>query len=384
MQAIARANRVYPGKDFGLIVDYNGMLKSLREALAQYALGDEGGGAGEEIVAPIEERVKALLSAIEETEAHLRNLGFDPERLVRSKGFDRIGAIADGVDAVYTSDESKRRFEILARQVFIRFKALIMEPAALIYAKRHDNIEAIYKKLEERRDTADVTELLKELHRIVNKAIQTESESIPVGEGRLYDLSQIDLEALRDEFAKKVRRKATALEEIRQLVEDKLASMLQRNPQRMDYYKRYSEIVADYNREKDRVTIEETFAKLVDLANSLDAEQRWAVEEGLSEEELAIFDLLKKVPLGKAERETVKQASRTLLESVRKLIAPLERWTEKEQTQAEVQVVILDHLFQVLPTPPFSDADKQAAAQEVYQYVWAQSNAGSFTHSTAA
>ena len=52
MQAIARANRVYPGKDFGLIVDYNGMLRSLREALAQYALGDDGTG-GEEIIAPI-------------------------------------------------------------------------------------------------------------------------------------------------------------------------------------------------------------------------------------------------------------------------------------------------------------------------------------------
>jgi type I restriction enzyme R subunit len=383
MQAIARANRVYPGKDFGLIVDYNGMLKSLREALAQYALGDEEGGGGEEIVAPIEERVKALLSAIEETEAHLRSLGFDPDRLLGSKGFSRIQAIADGVDAVYTSDESKRRFEIMARQVFVRFKALIMEPAAFTYAERHDNIEAIYKKLEERRDTADVTELLKELHRIVNEAIQTQEEGKEIGEGRLYDLSRIDLEKLRDEFAKKVRRKATALQDIRKVVEDKLALMLQHNPQRMDYYKRYSEIVADYNREKDRVTIEETFAKLVDLANSLDAEQRRAVEEGLSEEELAIFDLLKKVPLGKAERETVKLASRTLLESVRKLIAPLERWTEKEQTQAEVQVVILDHLFRVLPTPPFSDADKQAVAQQVYQYVWAQSNAGSFARSIA-
>jgi type I site-specific restriction-modification system R (restriction) subunit len=74
--AIARANRVYPGKDFGLIVDYNGMLASLRAALAQYALGDDGSG-GEEIVAPIEERVQAFLEAIEATEAHLRDLGFD-------------------------------------------------------------------------------------------------------------------------------------------------------------------------------------------------------------------------------------------------------------------------------------------------------------------
>src|SRR5205085_5420760 len=91
MQAIARANRVYPGKDFGLIVDYNGILKSLREALAQYALGEEGGGE-EEIVAPIEERVKALLSAIEETEKHLRELGFEPDRLAGAKGFPRIAA----------------------------------------------------------------------------------------------------------------------------------------------------------------------------------------------------------------------------------------------------------------------------------------------------
>ena len=86
MQAIARANRVWPGKDFGLIVDYNGMLKSLREALAQYALGEDGVD-GEEIVAPIEERVQALIEAIEATEAHLRGHGFDPASLIGSTGF---------------------------------------------------------------------------------------------------------------------------------------------------------------------------------------------------------------------------------------------------------------------------------------------------------
>jgi type I restriction enzyme R subunit len=119
MQAIARANRVYPGKDFGLIVDYNGMLKSLREALAQYALGDEGGGGGEEIVAPLEERVKALLAAIEETETHLRTLGFDPDRLVRSRfSHSRLSPMGW---MPFTSDESKRRFEILAAGIY-RFR----------------------------------------------------------------------------------------------------------------------------------------------------------------------------------------------------------------------------------------------------------------------
>src|SRR5258706_9069977 len=110
MQAIARANRVYPGKDFGLIVDYNGMLASLRAALAQYALGDDSAG-GAEIVAPIEERVQALIEAIEATEAHLRGLGFDPAALIGSKGFTRIKGLADAVEAVYSSDDAKRRFE---------------------------------------------------------------------------------------------------------------------------------------------------------------------------------------------------------------------------------------------------------------------------------
>ena len=279
MQAIARANRVYPGKDFGLIVDYNGMLRSLREALAQYALGDEGDDGGE-IVEPVEERVQALIEAIEATEAHLRRLGFDPDTLIAATGFDRIKGLKDAVEAVYSSDEAKRRFELLARQVLARFKALLTEPSAYAYAERHDNIEAIYKKLMERRDTADVTALLKELHRIVNEAIRTQEPGDDQAEGLRLDLSQIDMEQLRDEFAKKVRHKATAIQDIREIIEQKLAEMLARNRSRMDYQQKYEEIVADYNREKDRATVEETFRRLTELMNELDAEQRRAVAEG--------------------------------------------------------------------------------------------------------
>jgi type I restriction enzyme, R subunit len=377
MQAIARANRVYPGKDFGLIVDYNGMLASLRAALAQYALGDDGTG-GEEIIAPIEERVQALLEAIEATEAHLRSLAFDPSVLLGSKGFVRIKGLKDAVEAVYSTDEAKRRFEILARQVFIRFKALLMEPSAWAHAERHDNIEAIYKKLTERRDTADVTELLKELHRIVNEAIRTQAPGDDQAEGLTFDLSQIDLEKLRDEFAKKVRRKATALQDIRDIVEQKLAEMLARNPARMDYQVKYEAIIADYNREKDRTTIEETFRRLVELVNSLDEEQKRATKEGLGEDELALFDLLLKDNLDKTSRERVKQASRDLLASIKARLAELDRFWEKEQTKADVEVFILDEVFASLPSPPFTPDEKKALAASVYAHVWQQAVNGGF------
>ena len=382
MQAIARANRVYLGKDFGLIVDYNGMLKSLREALAQYAMGDDGGEA--EIVAPIEERVAALADAIAVTESHLCSLGFDANSLLGSKGFTRIQFLADAVEAVYTSDESRRRYEILARMVFNRFKALLVEPSALLYAERHDNIEAIYKKLGERRDTADVAELLKLLHRIVNLAIASHGAGIDQASGLTVDLSQINMEKLRDEFAKKVKHKATLIEDIRQIVEEKLAQMLARNPLRMNYEKKYQEIIAAYNQDKDRATVEDTFAKLIDLANSLNDEQRRALDEGLSEDQLALFDLVQRDGLSKVDRERIKQASKELLAGVLAIIAPLDHWTEKEQTQAEVETFILDHVYQALPEPPYTPDDKAQVARLVYRHIWQQSVQDQFSHAGLA
>ncbi len=393
MQAIARANRVYPGKVCGTIVDYNGMLKSLRAALAQYALGDDEDGEGDaghngeggtesgeggngELVDKLETLVTALAEAIEATEAHLVGLGFDPQRLNGAQGFERIEALRDAVDAVYTSDDARRRFEIMSRQVFSCFKALITEPAAYHYAERHDNIDTIYKKLQERRDTSDVTDVLKALHRIVNDAIQTQGHGTDHADGLAVDLSQVDFERLRDEFAKKVRRKRAALEDIRDLVEQKLLAMLRHNPERMDFYRRYQEIVADYNREKDRATVEETFARLTSLAESLDEEQRRAVAEGLTEDELALFDLLMKDDIAKTQREKLKQASRELLAKLQELLATMKQWTQNESTQADVEVFILDQLYAALPHPPFNDEDTQRLAARVYEYVWQRTSNG--------
>ena len=109
----------------------------------------------------------------------------------------------------------------------------------------------------------------------------------------------------------------------------KLAQMLARNPMRMDYYKKYQEIIADYNREKDRATVEATFAQqLVALAASLDAEQKRAAEEGLTDDELALFDLLFKENISKRDRERLKQASQGLLTSLHGLLAPMPGWLQ--------------------------------------------------------
>ena len=123
------------------------------------------------------------------------------------------------------------------------------------------------------------------------------------------------------------------------------------------------------------MTVEATFAQLVELASSLDVEQRRAADEGLSDSELALFDLLFKDAISKADRERLKQASKGLLASLRELLRPMHDWTQNTSTQAEVKVFILDNLWRVLPRPSFTDEEMEAVANRVDDFVWQQTRA---------
>ena len=88
--------------------------------------------------------------------------------------------------------------------------------------------------------------------------------------------------------------------------------------------------------------------------------------------------LMKKENLGKAERERVKQASRELLASIKEQLAKIDRFWEKEQTKGDVKVLILNKVHASLPTPPFTDGEKQVVADNVYAHIWQQAVSGEF------
>ena len=115
---------------------------------------------------------------------------------------------------------------------------------------------------------------------------------------------------------------------------------------------------------------------MLELVQSLDEEQERAAREGLSDDELALFDLLKRDDLGKSERERVKQASREMLAAIKSRLAELDRFWEKEQTKGEVETFILDEVFLKLPSPPFTEQEKQLVANDVYAHIWQQAMAG--------
>ena len=387
MQAIARANRKPKGKNNGHLVDYNGMLKSLRAALAKYGEGDKGGSGtgGENPPAEgLDELLAAFVDTIAQCEEHLQECGFALSQLVEAEGFEKLALLSkdnedSAVNAVCQSDEARARFEVLAREIFKKRKALVSEPELTKpYSRKADAIDAIYKRLQDNKDAADISAVMMALRGVVSEAITHQPIiRLPGADsGKVYDISRIDFDKLRQEFEKQPH-KNTTVQSIKDAVEKKLKRMLQRNPLRMDFYECYRKIIDEYNKETDRATIEKTFEQLVKFVNELSEEDQRAVKEGLDEEQLPVFDLLvrTKGELATKERNRVKEVASELIESIKAELAKLDHWKEKRQTQAQVQQLIYNHLYDEktgLPVDAYSDDEVKALAEVVYLHVYQQ------------
>lgn len=352
MQTIARANRVYEGKNNGLIVDYIGVLKNLREALSKYGKGGgEGGNTNPGTPAKTDdELINELSDVIKQTKKHLKSLNYNLSELVKCEnGFTKIKLINDAKEAIYSSKEAKKKFEILAREVIEKYKACLYHEDIDKYTPEKNAIDIIYKKIQEVKLVDDITEVIRELHLVVDEAINTQQiNEHSLDEYKKFDISNIDFDRLKEEF-KKNPRKNTTVHDMQEQIEKRLEKMLKQNPTRMDYYERYQKIIEEYNNEKDRSTIEKTFEELFKFVKDLSKEEKRAAKEGLTEEYLVVFDLLEKPNLSSRERETLKKISKELLEKLKLVISDIDNWREKTQSQSKVKKEIYDYLFTYLP-----------------------------------
>ncbi|MGQ4276861.1 type I restriction endonuclease subunit R [Pseudidiomarina sp. E22-M8] len=348
MQAIARANRVSEGKNNGLIVDYCGILKNLRKALATFA-GHTGSGSGageppEEIdpVKPEEELLADLSESIEAVRAFLSDTGFRLEDILDKTGFERNKAIIEAKEVVNQNDEARKRFEIICREVFKKFKACITIRAVNDYRASYDAINIIYKSLQDDVEKADISSVMRVLHELIEENIEPASGITE--KSKLYDISKIDFDRLRKEFERSPA-KNTAVQSLKEVIEKKLLKMLMQNPTRTDFQKHYEQIVSDYNSEKDRVTIEATFDALLELVDELTEEEQRAVKEGLSEESLALFDILVKPDLSKREVDKIKKVAEELYRQLDEEIHRIQNFTAKQATRDEIKIKIKDFLW---------------------------------------
>lgn len=375
MQAIARANRVYEGKNNGLIVDYCGILKNLREALATFTT-ERGEDGGEEIdpVKPEEELIEELNESIEETKKFLKERKFRLSKIIELKGYEKNAAIVEAKEVINQSEETRKKFEILAREVFKKFKACINIPQVKEYRDKYGAIDIIYKKLQDDREKANITAIIKELQGIVDDAIRTTEPGTVSDDDRIFDISKIDFQKLQEEFAKSKKKNSTVYC-LKDQIEKMLQRMIAKNPSRMDLYKKYQTIINEYNLEKDRVMIEKTFAELMDFMDILDTEDKRAMREGLDEDTLALFDLLEKPNLKPPEREKIKLVAKELLNKLKSEFLKIQGLWDKDATKADMRTFIKDFLYDDrtgLPATEYTVDDVNQKAEMVYTYLYQQ------------
>ncbi|NVK43183.1 MAG: type I restriction endonuclease subunit R [Oceanospirillaceae bacterium] len=378
MQAIARANRVAEGKNNGLIVDYCGILKNLRKALATFAgAGDEGHGGGEgenEPAKPNEELLESLNESISFVAEFLRKHDFELSRIITETGFAKNAAIAQAKEVINQNDETRKRFEVMAREVFNKFKACINVPGVNGYRDLRDAISVLYKSLQADKEKADISDIMKELYEIVDGSIDTThkvKEPKPDGE-RIYDISKIDFERLRQEFSRS-ERKNTTVQSLKHAVEKKLARLMMQNPLRTDYQEHYEKLVKEYNQEKDRVVIEKTFEALLKLNEELSHEEKRAIREGLDEESLVLFDLLNKPNLLPKEIAKIKQVATTLLATLKEERLKVANWQQKESTRDAVKQQIFDFLYDErtgLPVEQYGEDEISDITERVFLHIY--------------
>lgn len=372
MQAIARANRVHEGKNNGLIVDYCGILKNLREALANFAGSPpESPGDDEDPARPNEELLSDLAEAIALVRQFLKKSGASLDAITFNTGFERNAAILQCKEAANQNDETRKRFEVMCREVFKKFKACITIEAINEYREDRGAINIVYKSLQQDRELADITAILRKLHQVVDEAIEVQTAS-RVTEEPLYDISSIDFQRLKEEFARSPR-KNTTVQCLRDAVENKLMRLLQQNPLRTNFQAHYEQLVADYNREKDQLTIEQTFEALLKLNWNLDEEERRHIEEGLDEETLAIYDLLKKPELTKTDIKRIKSVAKNLLQTLKSEKLRINQWRDKEATRDAIKTTIHDFLYDEstgLPLKIYSESDIREKSEDIYRHIF--------------
>lgn len=375
MQAIARANRISEGKNNGLIVDYIETYTALLDALAIYgAVGEDGEGGGgekpEPPVKPKEELIKQLEEALEATETFLQDeVNFDIQELIKADGLHKLAAMEKAVNAVYTNDETKRKFQILAREVFKKYKALQPDKVLNQYASRKNAIDVIYSAIEDNIESADVADIMRKIQNVVDESIENMVAEPGHNEEKIIDLSGLNFELLQQYFLK-TKNKNTVVQSLKDKIEKQLKQMVERNPLTVDYYKRYQEIIQEYNRGKDEVVIKETFRKLIELVNSYSEEEADTRREGLTDEQKVIFDILRQgKKLEEKEKNEIKKISIELLEELKKEKLRVDKWADKSVTAAAVFNYVNKTLFEVLPYPTYQTDDIDLRTNLVYEHL---------------
>jgi type I restriction enzyme, R subunit len=370
MQTIARANRVFPEKENGLIVDYIGVFRDLERALAIY------GAANANVLSapPIQDKaalMAELVGAVNAVVELCDRYDVDLNEMRIATGFAFIALRDNAVEALLYDQEVRAEFIALSDKARKLFKAVLPDPAAAAQQSVVAVIRVLAENLKSvaRGPQADITTVSDAVDALLDRSVGAEEYVIrAAAEGTqpdpLIDLSKIDFDALAAKFA---GRKRAETDKLASLLRERAIAAARKNPTRYDLVERIEELIAQYN--EGSVNIDEFLRQLVLFSQDFTIEEQRVVTEDMSEEELAVFDLLTKPepPLTEAERAGVKAVAKKLLRHIQeKLVLD---WRKKVATFDAMRVEIKDVLDADLPADPYPQELFEAKVQSVFDHI---------------
>ncbi len=347
MQTIARANRVYKEKVNGLIVDYIGIFRNLEKALAIYATGSNEDG-----INPIADKSKLiaeLKEAVMVISEFCNNIRIDLAAIEAADSSQRIQLIDNAIDQILVNDETKRNFLEQARNIYKLFKAILPDTEANAFSGMCSLINIIALKIKKLREPIDISDVEDAVEDLLDRSIAPDGYIINIDQNiydsERIDLSQIDFEQLRDRLS--TEHKRTEAEKLRGALNRKLIDLIRLNKSRMDFREKFEQMIEEYNNTgNDDDFLEQLFG----FTEEIQEESQRADAEGLSEEELAIVDILTKPnpSLTLIEREEVKTSAQRLLDKLKRDNLVLD-WRKQQQLCAQAKHTVQTVLDEGLP-----------------------------------
>lgn len=367
MQTIARANRLSEGKESGLIVDYIGIFRNLEKALAIYgAVSKEDEKKKDHPAQSKDELVFQLENYIGELNTFLEGFGINGVSIAKELDISKkLSKIADAVEKLLGAELSKREYKAKANAVISTYKRVLPDQRANTFASLIAVYQVIRDRLSFGEEIGDLTEIERRIASILDESIAAESYRISDNETK-FDLSGIDFEALKERFSKGRRR--TAVKDIEASLKKMATKLLQRNRTRQEFYEKFMALIEAYN--SGSINVEKYFEELCGIWGVMQEEQKRATKEGMSEEELVIFDLLTKPDLKLTEKEIeqVKKVAKELLQKIKdKLVI---HWKQKQEAKAALRVSIEETLDTGLPDRTYTRKVFSEKCESIYQHVF--------------
>lgn len=385
MQTIARANRVtsYTINDVtkrnGEVVDYYNVFRNMKKALSDYAQGDD-----KDTESPVQDKSNLFVlldDALKQGMEFCKTLQIDLKKVLETREtFKQVNIFATFANKILEKDDYWKEFKVYENTISSLYEACKPE----ILKNNFDPSIAAFQYLRGVVDSiigqADIDAVKQKIGELLDQSIITSNTELftqyaqpqyqVIKKGRMLDLSKINFEKLKEEFKDK-EFKNIEIANLREFIEKKLEVMLKENSTRTNFAEKLQEIINRYN--AGGTSTENYYDDLVKYAEGLKDEDERHVREGLSQDELELYDILKKDKMTKAEEIKVKNAARDLLQRLIKGRPKvlIQDWFKDGQSQVRVKLAIEEVLDKDLPETYEKDLFKEKSSKLydlVYEY----------------